>query len=306
MERKNRRAKGTSPENLFGRKPGRLPASSRTRRRAPVVNGIFYPENPETLRDGLASWGLKEGARATGGQAILAPHGAWELTGSIAASAFKAVQKKGEKTGRQIRTVVLLGKYHQSTAEEGIYLSESDTFETPLGELLVNRKLNLELASCSTLIRVNDIPHLSEHSLEVLLPMVKYCFPEAGIVPILMSGGRRRLISGLAKALRIVLENYMEESLIIISSTVSQNADSGLALSMADEFRTLFERMDTRAFLDCLSSGRISACGGSLACALLESGLLEGKRFSSLTALLHSAEEDGQTVYHGAFASRVG
>jgi AmmeMemoRadiSam system protein B len=197
---------------------------------------------------------------------------------------------------------LLLGINHQS-AEEGIYLSESASFETPLGDLIVDQKLNRKLASCSTLIRVNDIPHLSEHSLEVLLPMVKYCFPEASIVPILMCSGRPVLISSLARALRIVMEKYIDECLVIISSNVSQHPDPALAFSMADEFRSILEQMDTRAFLACLSAGRISACGKALAGVILESGLLEGSVFSSLLPLAQGREENGETVYYGAFAT---
>ena len=262
-----------------------------------MVNGIFYPENPEALASRLASWGLKEDSAASGGQAIFVPHGAWDLTGSIAAQAFAAVQKNNRKPG--FKRVLLLGAYHNPN-EEGIYLSESASF---VPGLRVDQKLNRRLTSCSTLIRINDIPHLLEHSLEVLLPLVKYCFPEVKIVPILMSGGRPALISGLARALRISFEECMEESLIVISSTVSQNPDPAAALSMADEFRSILEAMDTRAYLSCLAAGRISACGGALLGALLESGLLEGKQFSSLCPLAQSMEENGETVCYGAFGA---
>lgn len=263
-----------------------------------MVNGIFYPEDRESLTGRLVSWGLKE-ATALGGQAILAPHGAWELTGNVAAAAFTAIQKEGEKP---VKKVLLLGTCHQP-GEEGIYLSESTSFETPLGDIPVDQKLNRELASCSTLIKINDIPHLSEHSLEILLPMIKYCCPRAKLVPVLMSGGRPALISGLAKALSIVFEEQMEESLVVISSNVSQNIDPALALSMADEFCSLLQNMDTRAFLACLASGRISACGGALIGAFLASELLNGKRFSTLCPLMQSTGEDGQTVYYGAFGA---
>ena len=266
-----------------------------------MVNGIFYPDSPEALASRLASWGLKEGAPAFGSQAIIAPHGAWDLTGSIAASAFVSAQGKGGKTGRPISRVLLLGTHHQGS-EEGIYLSESGAFETPLGDLRVDQKLNRKLSSCSTLIRVNDIPHLSEHSLEVLLPLVKYCLPKAKIVPILMAGRRPCLISGLAKALCIVLERHMEESLFVISSSVSHGFDPALALSMADEFCGLLENMDAEAYLVRLAYGRISASGGALVGALLESGLLKNKCFSSLLPLAQYRGETGETVYYGAFS----
>ena len=271
------------------------------RRRSPVVSGIFYPESPGALYNTLVSWGLKEG-RGRGGQVIIAPHGAWDFSGNIAGKAFAAVQKKSPKTGSCLSRVFLLGKCHQP-AEEGIYLSDSAAFETPLGDLYVDHVMNRKLASCSTLIRINDIPHLGEHSLEVLLPPLKFCFPEAAIVPIVMSGTRPLLVSGLSRALRIVLEKYMEESLVIISSNVSRSPDPALALSMAEDFRSLLESMDSPSFLARLSAGRISASGGALVGALLESGLLDGRRFSALCPMASCTGENSETVYYGAFGA---
>jgi len=122
------------------------------------------------------------------------------------------------------------------------------------------------------------------------------------IIPILICGKKPMLISCLAKALRVTFEKHMEESLVIVSSNVSRNPDPALALSMADEFRSTVEVMDTKGFLASLAAGRISACGAAILGALLESGLLDDKNFSSLCPLLKSKGEDGETVYYGAFA----
>jgi len=277
-------------------------------RRFPVANGIFYPDSREALISQIVSWGLKEsyGAPGFGGQVIIAPHGAWSISGKIAAAAFAALQTGGQKVDEPetdgISRVIILGPCH-SPGEQGIYLSESVSFQTPLGDLPVDRGVNRKLASCSTLIRENDIFHLSEHSLEILLPMVKYCFPYARIVPILACGSRPVLISGLARALAAILENYMEKTLLVISTNISVSSDPALAFSMADEFRSILLSMDTGAFLARLSGGHISACGGALVAALLESGLLAGKRFTSLTPLSHGTEENGHIVYYGAFAA---
>ena len=265
-----------------------------------MANGIYYPDSKAALTDLLSSWGLSKNSPASGGQVILAPHGAWDLTGNIAARAFVSVQKNRGR--HSISRVLLFGTLHQA-APEGIYLSESAFFETPLGDLKVDQRLNRKLSSCSTIIRVNDIPHLSEHCLEILLPLVKYCFPNASIVPVLMSGAKAAHISSLAKSLKITIETFLEECLIIISSTVSQNFDPVIAYRMADEFRSLLEGMDPQSFLTRLAEGRISACGGALMGALLESGLLEGKHFSALIPLAQGKGEQGETVYYGAFGA---
>ena len=241
-----------------------------------------------------------------GGQAIVAPHGAWDLTGEIAGAAFAAIRNlppappAHEPEARGISRVILLGPHHE-TGEEGIYLSESVSFNTPLGDLPVDLKLSRKLAACSTLIRLNDTPHLSEHSLEVLLPFVKYCLSGVRIIPILVNGKKPALVSCLACALRIVLEEYMEESLVVISSNLSHNLNPDLALSMAEEFCSLLSCMDAGAFLAAFSEKRINSCGCALVAALLESGLLNGKRFSALTPLASRKEEQGETVYYSAF-----
>ena len=281
------------------------------KKRSPVVNEIFYPGNPEIITSKLASWELEKAALISGGKAIIAPHGAWDLTGSIAAKAFSAIQMKEKETKKNSRKkqeqesisrVLILGTHHHSK-KEGIFLSDSNSFETPLGDMMVDQAVNQELASCSTMIEVNDIPHLSEHSIEVMLPFVKYCLPKAKIIPILMCGSRAVLISCLAKALRITLEKFMNESLIIISSSVSQATDPALAQSMADEFVSLLGKVDKKAFLEGFASGAISACGGALVGALLESGLLGKSHFTSLCPPVKSSGENGNTVFNGAFVS---
>ena len=266
-----------------------------------MVNGIFYPNNPEKVTGQLGSWGLKQGQAglSCGGQIIVAPHGAWNHTGKVTGAAFTAIQE-GKKSGRPVKMVMLLGAHNRS-AEEGIYLSESVYFDTPLGRIPVDRNLNRKLASCSTLLRINDIPHLLEHSLEVQLPLIKYCFPEAKIIPILVAGKRPILISALARAINIVFSESMEESLFVISSNVSQDPDPAEALSMADEFCSILGSMDSRAFLRRLAEGRISASGSAPLGALLSSGLLKEKSFSPLCPLAKSKGEQGETVYYGAF-----
>jgi len=292
--------------------PERNADPDRHLRRAPVVEGIFYPDNREAMINQIASWGVKEGSSTAslGGQVIIAPHGAWDISGKIAGAAFATVQAgsggdPGNKPAAcEIERVILLGPCH-SPGEQGIYLSESVVFETPLGDLPVDWRVNRKLASCSSYIREDDIFHLSEHSLEVLLPLIKYCFPDVKIVPILVHGSAPVLISGLAKALWVILENCMEKSLIVISSNVSVSCDSALASSMAEEFCSVVSGMDTRGFLARLSDGRINACGGAIIAALFESGLLTGRHFSALTPLSHGTEEDRQIVYYSAFAAKA-
>jgi AmmeMemoRadiSam system protein B len=268
------------------------------RTRTPVVNGLFYPEESGILRAQIRSWGLSED---TGRQAaaVIAPHGAWDLTGNIAGAAFAAAAGR-RKGGAAVSRVLDMGPIHDRHYQ-GLYLSESAFFETPLGRLPVDQKFNGELESCSTLFETNDVPHLSEHSLEVLLPLVQFCFPGASIVPILMGGVRRSLIDGMANALRLTLEDRMNKVLIVATANLAQNIDPAIAQDHAERLVELVRERDSEKYLDNLENGSLSACGAAVIAGLIQSGLVKDKTLVAGPRTTGISEKD-ETVYYGALS----
>ena len=261
--------------------------------RSPVVGGLFYPEERENAEPRLAAFigGWEKGQA----RVIVAPHGAWDISGRIAGAAFAAAE------AGCISRVVILGTIHRE--EEGLFLSASDFFQTPLGNLQVARIFCEEMASCSTLFEINDIPHLREHSIEVLLPFVKYCFPEAAIVPVLMGSSRQGLISALARSLRIVFEPVMRDTLVVLSCNVSMNMNEEKARLQAEECVTLLVEKNSARFGEEIRSGCISACGKGPVASLLESGLVSGMRGRLVSGpLIQAKGEENKTVYYGALA----
>jgi AmmeMemoRadiSam system protein B len=266
--------------------------------------GLFYPDNKTAIEDRLKFFGLKSGI---GGNAlaIISPHGAWDISGAVAAAAFNtaAGRAKSNSPKTTVQTVVLLGSIHESDMT-GLYLSESDYFETPLGELPVDYLLCSELASCSTLFVISDIPHLGEYTLEVQLPFVKYCFPDASIVPVLM-GARpgasgSALISGLARALKIVFGSRLNSTLFVVSANVARHDDEKAALSQAEACVKMLTETKTKEFLTAVERGEFNSCGSPAAAAFLESGLLEGRQGKLIPGSLVKARgEDRKTVYYG-------
>ncbi|MDR2786237.1 MAG: AmmeMemoRadiSam system protein B [Treponema sp.] len=278
------------------------------RGRSPIGAGLFYPDNGIAIERRLESFGLKNG---TGGNAlaIISPHGAWDLSGAIAGAVFGAAagRTKGNFPETAVQTVVLLGGIRESGVT-GLFLSESDYFETPLGELPVDWELGSELASCDTFFVINDIPHLGEPTIEVQLPFVKYCFPEASIVPVLMGSksgtSRLALILGLARALKIVFESRLDSTLFVVSANVSiygntNYGDEKTALSEAEACVRMLTEKRTEDFLQAVNRGEINSCGSPSAAALLESGLLENRQGKLIPgSLIKTRGEDSKTVYY--------
>jgi len=267
--------------------------------RSPIVDGLFYPEDKADILAYMQSIGLKRGKGGMA-RAIVAPHGAWEISGSLAGAAFASAG--GRTSWKNLSRVVIMGPIHHNQ-KKGIYLSNSHSFQTPLGEIPVDQEVSGWLESYSPLFEVNDIPHLHEHSIEVLLPFVKYCFPHASIVPILMGQPHERYISILAHALRAVLEPVMQDTLLVISFNLAIHPGEAQALNMADECLRLLREEKRDELCLALQDGRIASCGGALVAALLKSGLMDTARTCIASdSLLRAWGEQKQTVYYNAFS----
>ncbi|MDR2134513.1 MAG: AmmeMemoRadiSam system protein B [Treponema sp.] len=271
---------------------------SAERIRSPVVGGMFYPEDKAGVLSMLSGSSLAPGR---GGQAaaLVAPHAAWEISGSIAEDALSAA---AGRSAHELSWIVIMGPIHD-TREEGLFLSDSHSFRTPLGDIQVEREISEEIASCSTLFETNDIPHLREHSIEVLLPFIKYGFPGVKIIPLLMGNPRPALVSALAKALRVVFEPIMDHALLVISSNLSIDSGETPSLRQAEECIRLLLEKNADAFIAGVTEGRLRLCGGGLVASLLKSGLVDSMRARLLTEPLQKSRgEDGEVVYLGALS----
>jgi AmmeMemoRadiSam system protein B len=267
--------------------------------RSPMVDGLFYPEEKAAALAYMRSIGLQKGKGGLA-QAIIAPHGAWEISGSLAGAAFASA---AGRTGRRSPSrVVIMGPIHDNR-EKGLFLSDSHSFQTPLGEIPVDQQATEWLETYSSHFEEDDIPHLHEHSIEVLLPFVKFFFPHVPIVPVLMGGAREKYITTLAHALRAVFEPVMDETLFVLSFNLAVHSAEAAALDMAGECIKLFNEGRYDELSSSLKNGRIASCGGALVAALLQSGLLDETRPALASESLLSAQGDrDKTVYYGAFS----
>jgi AmmeMemoRadiSam system protein B len=267
--------------------------AQKRRIRSPVGAGMFYPEDRKEMLDYLGSFGLEEG-KGGYAQAIIAPHGAWSYSGTLVAKAFSSAMGRSGS----IKRVVILGPIHDKR-EKGLFLSNSHSFHTPLGNIPVDREMSEELEFHSNFFEINDIPHLGEHSIEILLPFVKYCFPDASIVPILMGQPKAQYIYDLAQALKTVITPVLDETLMIVSCNLSSGSDQKTARLLAEEVLRLFSEKNSPALASAILNGRLNACGGALAAGLFESGLLD-KTHTCFTAenMVSAVGTENNTVYY--------
>ncbi len=237
--------------------------------RTPIVDGIFYPADKKALEDKVKE--LLEGAgqgadTAADASAIVVPHAGYSYTGALAAAGFKSAAE------RSIRTVVLLAPVTRD-AQDGLFLCGFETFQTPLGDVPVDKEKIAALLNHKGRFSINQFPFLEEHSIEVQLPFVQHLWPEAQIVPVHMGRQNPGTVKQLAKALKEVFKEEMENTLFVVSANASPYLQRPLALEYADAFLALVTAGGSEAILAQLQK-RTPLPGGT-GCAAAVLGLAE-------------------------------
>ena len=237
--------------------------------RTPIVDGIFYPADKKALEDKVKD--LLEDAgqgadTATYANAIVVPHAGYSYTGKLAAAGFKSA------SGRSIRTVVLLAPVTRD-AQDGLFLCDFEAFQTPLGDVPVDKEKVAALLNHKGRFTINQFPFLEEHSIEVQLPFVQYLWPEAQIVPVHMGRQNPGTVKQLTKALKEVFKDEMESTLFVVSANASPYLQRPLAQEYADAFLALVTAGGSEAILAQLQK-RTPLPGGT-GCAAAVLGLAE-------------------------------
>ncbi|MDR1904228.1 MAG: AmmeMemoRadiSam system protein B [Treponema sp.] len=125
---------------------------------------------PRTVRE-IESF-LRLRSQKTGAGAAVAPHAGWYYSGRIAAEAVSSLLSGGQKTD----TVVIIGG-HLPQGYPPLFAME-DGVQSPLGTMMIDREFRDLLSG-----RIGGSPDLyRDNTVEVLLPMVHYFFPDASLV----------------------------------------------------------------------------------------------------------------------------
>jgi MEMO1 family protein len=214
-------------------------------KRSPAVAGMFYPKNPQELKDMIHQFvNRPDKVSLPGLKAIIVPHAGYIYSGPIAGSAYAQIAKNVPEAHR--KTIILIGPAHFgfTVASVGDY----NCLITPLGDLKVNSKIVGELESKG--LGFDEEVHRPEHSLEVQLPFIQAVSPGSDIVPILCG-------SVTPDALAEVLGPYFVRSdcFFIISSDLSHY--SPYAEAVETDKRSLLAIKN----LDFQGEGAVDACG---------------------------------------------
>ena len=124
-----------------------------------------------------------------------------------------------EFRSQPVETVVLIGPNHYSVGAPKASITLKD-FDTPYGIISVDSAVASSLIE-SGLVALEEKPFRNEHSISALTPYIKYNFPEAKIVPIVLHYSTSRIqLDGLVEQL---LQSLPKNSIVVASVDFSHH-----------------------------------------------------------------------------------
>jgi AmmeMemoRadiSam system protein B/AmmeMemoRadiSam system protein A len=184
--------------------------------------GKFYPAQPRKLAqaiDDLLADAIDSNLPKP--VAIVVPHAGWLYSGNILADAFRLASRFSYDV------VVLLGTNHTSRGLKGAAVFDSGAYRTPLGDAAVDESIAKALIALGKPMIAAPGDHADEHSIEVILPFVQKCFPNASIVPVMVGGSSAATWEQAGAMLAKTLKG--KNVLIVASSDLSHYPDADTA-----------------------------------------------------------------------------
>ncbi|CAA3006351.1 Hypothetical predicted protein [Olea europaea subsp. europaea] len=142
-----------------------MSSSRRTISRRAKKAGTWYEGDRKLLNQQLTNWLSRAGNPEFGpAKAIISPHAGYEHCGSNAAYAYKELDPS-------VSRIFILGPSHHVRLNS-IALSPASIYETPLGDLTVDRQVYDELFATDLFEEMTLQTDEEEHSLELQLPYI--------------------------------------------------------------------------------------------------------------------------------------
>lgn len=255
------------------------------------VAGMFYPADPVQLTHMLDTF--FRSAR-TGGDAkgIASPHAGYIYSGQTSAHAFGAIKEGFDGT------FIVIGPSHRGfpTCMSGI------PWDTPIGPVRTDTDLVTRIG-----LQVDDqaMAFGNENSLEVQIPFIRYRFPDAAIVAIMMGPQTWQEIVRVSRLISSAIHEYGKDVRIVASSDFSHYVPADKA--QKDDLFVIeaLKDLNVQEFYNRIQEHRISACGYGPIATMIEALKPIGINRCDLISYTTSGESSGdyqQVVGYAALA----
>lgn len=256
-----------------------------------TVAGMFYPADPGQL-EGMLRRFFSATRTAGDCRGVVSPHAGYIYSGQTAAHAFSAIREGFDGT------FIVIGPSHRGFPSCISRLA----WDTPLGPV----ENDPVLASLIDLpVDEQAMSYGNENSLEVQIPFIRFRFPQARIVPVMMGHQTLEEIDRLSQAISSAIRQYSGDVRIVASSDFSHYVPA--AKAQKDDLFVIeaLKDLNVREFYNRIQRGRVTACGYGPIGTMIESLRPFGISHCDLLSYTNSGEASGdfgQVVAYAALA----
>lgn len=229
-----------------------------TVRASVCADNRWYPRDAAQLRFVLDELFARVETQSGVGEliALIAPHAGIQFSGQTAAYAYQHI------ASAEYERVILLGPSHFQDFGAPA-MNRADTFETPLGDVAVDKKI---LHDLSAKLSLHLVAQDHEHSLEMQLPFLQRQLKNFSMLPVMMShpfylfGLRaQNECETLAHALAPLLN---QDALLVASSDLSHLHSYDAVTYFDQGFENIIVEYNIGALMDYMvNEGEPRACG---------------------------------------------
>lgn len=239
--------------------------------RQAAVAGVFYPADAGSVRDFIEENSSDANPESASG--VLVPHAGYVYSGATAVRTLSKVKIPD--------TVILAGPNHTGKGPD-ISVYPSGSWITPMGAAWVDEDLSAKLCE-HKLFTADTTAHASEHSLEVIVPILQYFNPDVKIVFVTAKYLSLADVKEAAKHIASVTD-----ALFVISSDFNHFED--VETTEVKDKAALDKLMyaDSDGLYDVIPAMQISMCGVIPACMGIEYCIAKGAKESVFVEHTHS------------------
>ncbi len=250
--------------------------------RAPAVAGAFYPGSSREISLVMQRWGLGPGGGRPA-RMVMCPHAGWVYSGAIAAQTLAQI--------RVPERVLLLGPNHTGVGPTASLWS-GGPWELPDGEVPIDEPLRQAIARRSP-VTLDRSAHAREHSLEVLVPLLRARRPDVRIVPLVLGPLAATDCLALGRDLAAAIAEIDPSTLIVASSDMSHYIPADAAARLDELALTQLLALDPENLYRTVRARHITMCGVVPVTTGLAAARLLGARRAELVRYGNSGETSG-------------
>ncbi|HDS44613.1 MAG TPA: MEMO1 family protein [Methanomicrobia archaeon] len=252
--------------------------------RKSVVAGSWYEGDADRLNRQLQGF-FADLPRALHDQVLgaVVPHAGYLYSGRVAASVYARLPPAD--------TYVLLGTNHQAIGS--LIAVSAEPWETPLGVVAPDAAFIEALPR--RLIAVDETAHRYEHSIELQLPFLQFCFGRSfRIVPISIGLGDEETVREIGDDLASTIAAYDKRVMIIASSDFTHYEPEKIARDKDGYVIEAITELDVPKFFKRVYERNVTACGIAPIGAMLQAVRRLGATSGIVTAYMTSGDITGE------------